>query len=57
MKVNNKNMRAAPNVGAESLNVEYTYQGHTSTKLVKKAIGLRYHRQVTTITGLGATEC
>jgi DnaJ-like protein len=37
VKVNNKNMGADPNVGADkSVKVEYTYQGRTSTKVVKE---------------------
>lgn len=37
IKVNNKNMGADPNVGADkSVKVEYTYQGKTSTRLVKE---------------------
>ena len=37
VKVNNKNMGADPNVGADkNLKVEYTYQGRTSTKVVKE---------------------
>jgi hypothetical protein len=38
VKVNNKNMGGDPNVGADkSLKVDYTYQGRTSTKVVKEA--------------------
>src|SRR5271169_2900139 len=37
VKVNNKNMGGDPNVGADkSVKVEYTYQGRTSTKVVKE---------------------
>ena len=37
VKVNNKNMGGDPNVGADkSVKVEYTYQGKTSTKVVKE---------------------
>ena len=37
VKINNKNMGADPNVGADkSLKVEYTYQGRTSTKVLKE---------------------
>jgi len=37
VKVNNKNMGGDPNVGADKkLKVEYTYQGRTSTKVVKE---------------------
>ena len=37
VKVNNKNMGGDPNVGADkSVKVEYTFQGRTSTKVVKE---------------------
>lgn len=37
VKVNNKNMGGDPNTGADkSVKVEYTYQGRTSTKVVKE---------------------
>jgi hypothetical protein len=37
VKVNNNNMGGDPNVGADkNLKVEYTYQGRTSTKVVKE---------------------
>jgi len=37
VKVNNSNMGGDPNVGADkSLKVEYTYQGRTSTRVVKE---------------------
>lgn len=39
VKVNDKNMGADPNVGADkSVKVEYTYQGKTVRKLSRKAI-------------------
>ncbi len=42
VKVNNKNMGADPNVGADkNLKVEYTYQGHTSTRMVKEGDRLK----------------
>ncbi len=42
VKVNNNNMGGDPNVGADkNLKVEYTYQGHTMTKVVKEGDRLR----------------
>ncbi len=43
VKVNNKNMGADPNVGADkSVKVEYTYQGRTMTSLSRKAIACSF---------------
>jgi DnaJ-like protein C11, C-terminal len=42
VKVNNKNMGGDPNTGADkSVKVEYTYQGHTSTRVVKEGDRLK----------------
>src|SRR5271166_2833159 len=42
VKVNNKNMGGDPNTGADkSVKVEYTYQGRTSTKVVKEGDRLK----------------